>query len=216
MSNDNISDISKVLYGDLNPQLPDTHDEDYYIPELRQMPKVEPNYTPICRIDFTVPEPSTKVKYYRRRIENWMVSVINDAVTTAGDNDKQIILTIRLRLERAVESTLKDVQRIIKENNFDIHQLLADDADYSTDLQHFEGNVIFNYIKIAVIYCYLEFQAQFKDFIPENKRLGQDYFYNIVLKQPIPSTPYITENDPGQIPRTPSLPISSGYSCTST
>lgn len=37
MSHDNISDIRKVLYGDFNPQRPDTHDEDYYVPELSQL-----------------------------------------------------------------------------------------------------------------------------------------------------------------------------------
>jgi hypothetical protein len=203
MPQDNISDISKVLYGDLNPRLPDPHDEDYYIPELRQMPLSEPIYTPLCRMSFTIPTPSTKVKYYLRRIDNWIVDVLNQAVTDSGDNDKQIILYTRLRLERAAQSTLEDVQRIIKENDLDIRQLTAENADYSTNLPHFEGIVIFNYIKIAVIYCYLEFQAQFKDFIPQDKLLTQDYFYNIILKQPVPATPYISENDPGTTHGTP-------------
>lgn len=201
MSQDNISNIRKVLYGDLNPQLPDSHDEDYYIPELRQLPKPEPVYTPLCRMTFQVPAPSTKVRYYCSRIDNWVVDVINSAVNDAQCNDIQIILYTRLRLQRAVESTLRDVQRIIKENNFDIRRLLTEDADFSTDLQHYEGNVIFNYIKIAVIYCYLEFQAQFKDFIPEDKRLSLDYFYNIILKQAVPAAPYITEDEPLQPPR---------------
>lgn len=69
MSHDNISDIRKVLYGDLNPQLPDVHDEDYYVPELRQLPRTEPIYTSLCRLSFQVPAPSTKVQYYCSRID---------------------------------------------------------------------------------------------------------------------------------------------------
>lgn len=203
MSHDNISDIRKVLYGDLNPQLPDTHDEDYYVPELRQLPRTEPIYTSLCRLSFQVPAPSTKVQYYCSRIDNWVVAVINKAMIDSQSNDKQIILAVRMKLQRAVESTLRDVQRIIKENNFDIKQLFAEDADFSTDLPHFENNVIFNYIKVSVIYCYLEFQAQFKDFIPTNKLLTQAYFYNIILKQAAPSTPYITEIEPVTTQGTP-------------
>lgn len=80
---------------------------------------------------------------------NWVVAVINKAMIDSQSNDKQIILAVRMKLQRAVESTLRDVQRIIKENNFDIKQLFAEDADFSTDLPHFENNVIFNFIKFV-------------------------------------------------------------------
>lgn len=54
MSHDNISDIHKVLYGDLNPPLPDTHNEDYYVPELCQLSRTESVYTSLCRLSFQV------------------------------------------------------------------------------------------------------------------------------------------------------------------
>lgn len=80
MSHDDISDIRKVLYGDLNPPLPDTHNEDYYVPELCQLSRTEPVYTSLCRLSFQVPAPSTNVQYYCSRINNWVVTVINKAM----------------------------------------------------------------------------------------------------------------------------------------
>lgn len=182
MSHDNISDIRKVLYGDLNPPLPDTHNEDYYVPELCQLSRTEPVYTSLCRLSFQVPAPSTKVQYYCSRINNWVVTVINKAMIDSQSNE----------------------------------------------LPHFENNVIFNYIKVSVIYCYLEFQAQFKNFIPTNKLLTQAYFYNIILKQAAPASPRATVSPvrtarlapstsrPSTVLRSPATPRSSSSTSSST
>lgn len=198
-----MKNIDSILHSELRPFVADNKGEYYYSPLFRSLKPIKENFTPYYSINFTAPELSPKVKYYKRLIDNSITVELNELFDKLqnNNNDTTLILYHRKKLFEKIESFLKETKKYIDRNHYDLSVILSPHADFSIDLQHKECTYIFNYLQTSLIRCYMEFQSHFLDIIEENKRLCIADFYTQILQKQAPENTFIKDITPIEIPQ---------------
>ena len=109
--------INSILRFDLCPLRPTNQGNDYYEPQFRQLSVVDENFDALFRINFTAPVFSSKVKYYKRLIDNVISEELNSLFEESADN---IILFKRKKLSKCVDDYLFVIKDIIIKYNLDL------------------------------------------------------------------------------------------------
>ena len=178
--------INSILRGELRPDIEDKKDDDFYMPEFRSLDEIKENFIAHFKIKFVPPLMSGKVQYYKRIIDNVIATELNEQFDYLDDGDDAVIAFHRKKLYAIIETSLKDIFKIINRCNYDINDILSPRVNYSIDLRHKECTYIFHYFILALIRCYMEFQAHFKDFVEPDKMLSIEYFFVRILRRPMP------------------------------
>jgi|LSQX01.2.fsa_nt_gb hypothetical protein len=188
-----MEDVEKIITGELRPFIKDVKGDDFYSPLFRGLAIIAPNFQPHYTINFPAPLFSSKIKYYKRLIDNSITSELNKLFELLGSSESDLILFHRKKLFEKIKSYIESVQRYIEINQFDLSEITSKYADFSINVQHNESTYIFNYVLSALFRCYLEFQAHYIQFIEEDKRQTISDFYTLILKKQVPENPYIEE-----------------------
>jgi hypothetical protein len=178
--------INSIIRGDLRPDIEDKKDDDFYMPEFRLLDEIKENFIAHFKIKFVQPLMSGKVQYYKRMIDNIIAAELNNQFYELYGGDDAVIAFRRKKMLSIIETFLKDIFKTINRYNYDINVILSPRVNYSVDLRHKECTYIFHYLILALIRCYMEFQAHFKDFIETDKQLSIEYFFVRILRRPMP------------------------------
>lgn len=209
-----MEDVEKIITGELRPFIKDVKGDDFYSPLFRGLAIIAPNFQPHYTINFPAPLFSSKIKYYKRLIDNSITDELNKLFELLGSSESDLILFHRKKLFENIKSYIESVQRYIEINQFDLSEITSKYADFSVNFQHNECTYIFNYILTALIRCYLEFQAHYIQYIDEDKQYSISDFYIQILKKQTPENTFITEI-PDIIPIEENLPIENVKKSTS-
>lgn len=186
-----MKEIDSILHSDLRPFIADTKGDDYYLPEFRNLNVVKENFTPHYAVEFSAPEFSAKIKYYKRLIDNSISNELNNIFDLLKNGNTDLILFRRKKLFEQIKSALDSTKRYIEQNQYDLAEIISPNADFSINPQHAECVYIFNYMLTALIRCYMEFQSHFIEHIEQDKRLEIADFYTQILKRQAPANTYI-------------------------
>lgn len=176
--------IVSIIRFELCPLQETNQGNDYYEPLFRQLGIVEENFDASYNIKFEAPEFSSKVKYYKRLIDNAITKYLNGVLS--DENNKDIVLYKRKKLRDLVNSYLTDIKDIIVKNNLDLN-IIFTVRDYSEALHLNECTYIFHYIILSLIRCYMEFQQHFIEIIEPDKQLSIDDFFVQTLQWKMPN-----------------------------
>lgn len=171
--------IEKIIRFDLCPLQNNNQGNDYYEPLFRQLGKIEEKFDASYRIRFEAPEFSSKVKYYKRLIDNAITKYLNGVLS--DESKKDIVLYKRKKLCDLVSSYLTDIKDIIAKNNLDLDVIFSV-RDYSQALLLNECTYIFHYLILSLIRCYMEFQQHFISMIESDKQLTVEDFFVKMLQ----------------------------------
>lgn len=171
--------IDKIIRFELCPLQANNQGKDYYEPLFRQLGKVEEKFDASYRIHFEAPEFSSKVKYYKRLIDNALTKYLNGVFS--DESKKDIVLYKRKKLRDFVSSNLTDIKDIITKKNLDLDVIFSV-RDYSQALLQNECTYIFHYLILSLIRCYMEFQQHFISMIESDKQLTVDDFFVKMLQ----------------------------------
>lgn len=194
-----MKEIDSILYSELRPFIADTKGEDYYAPLFRGLKVVQEKFSPHYAIAFPAPLLSTKVKYYKRLIDNNVSSELNNLFDILQDGSTDLILFRRKKLFEHIKSALDEIKRYIEHNQYDLAAILSPHADFSINPQHSECIYIFNYMIVALIRCYMEFQSRFIEHIEPDKQYSVADFYTQILKRQVPTNTFIQNIEPIEI-----------------
>lgn len=171
--------IEKIIRFELCPLQENNQGNDYYDPLFRQLGIIEENFVAAYNIKFEAPEFSSKVKYYKRLIDNTITKCLNDNLS--DENSKDLVLFRRKKLHDKVKSYLTDIKDIIVNNNLDLN-IIFTVRDYSEALHLNECTYIFHYLILSLIRCYMEFQQHFIELIESDKQSTVDDFFVQILQ----------------------------------
>lgn len=188
-----MKNIESIMIGDLRPFKQDIKGDDYYSPLFRSLSSVVPKFQPCYKINFPAPLLSPKTKYYKRLIDNDITIKLNELFDLLDGNGEDLILFHRKMLFAKIKSNIESIQKYIDFNQHDLSEITSRHANFSTNPQHNECTYIFNYMLTALIRCYIEFQAHYKQFIDEDKQFSISDFYTQILKKQMPENIFIEE-----------------------
>ena len=141
--------INSILRGELRPDIEDKKDDDFYMPEFRSLDEIKENFIAHFKIKFVPPLMSGKVQYYKRMIDNMIAAELNNQFNYLDDGDDAVIAFHRKKLYAIIETSLKDIFKIINCCNYDINVILSPHVNYSVDLRHKNAH-IFSIFHISV------------------------------------------------------------------
>ena len=198
-----------ILKGTQKSLLTQQLSEDAYRNLLHDTPKASISFDPYYKVIFNYPQPSAKVKYAQSLIGYSLTTELDSLISETRDPKPTIerVLYKLMKIDRAIKPLLTSIQAVIDENQYDL-SLLSNPNTRFSDIQYFSNVYICYYLRACIIHFVIEFQAQFADYIPEQKRLSIEKIYNEYLLMQVPQerfieevrkiviTPEVTENIP--------------------
>lgn len=175
--------IKKIIHLNLCPLKGGNQGNDYYESKFRQLGIVEEKFAASYSVNFKAPLFSSKVKYYKRLIDNDIATCLNDKLFV--EPKENLILYYRKNLQDKVTAHLSDIKNVIEKEQLDLDIVLSI-HDYAKDLLHNECTYIYHYMILALIRCYLEFQHHFIESIESDKQLSIDDFFVQMLQWKAP------------------------------
>lgn len=177
--------IDSIIRFENNPIKNDNKGEDYYAPMFRGLGVVKETFNASYTINFDVPLFSSKVKYYKRLIDNTIAQKLNKEFSTEDFSISSIVAYHRKTLYQTVHNDLLEIKNIILKNDLDLDAVLTM-KDYSkTPLQN-ECTYIFHYLILSLIRAYMEFQQHYIEQIDANKIVNIEDFFVQVLQWKTP------------------------------
>ena len=172
--------IDSIIRFENNPIKNDNKGEDYYAPMFRGLGVVKETFNASYTINFDVPLFSSKVKYYKRLIDNTIAQKLNKEFSTEDFSISSIVAYHRKTLYQTIHNDLLEIKNIILKNDLDLDAVLTM-KDYSkTPLQN-ECTYIFHYLILSLIRAYMEFQQHYIEQIDANKIVNiEDFFVQIL------------------------------------
>ena len=189
----------QIISGSLRPNINTNLGDDYYAPEYRQLQDAVEVYVPHYKMDFPAYEFNYKVKYYRKLIDNNVIETLNAAIHECFNASKPRIAFKLMQMRRTIRGNVEGLDKTIRQNGYELKQLLADNVNFKDEVNRKECAFIFNYLLVSLIRLFLEFQFHFSDQIDDNKKMTCEDFYLQVLGVRPPTPPIIAEI----IPETP-------------
>lgn len=193
-----MEEIQAILYGEKRPYIPDSRGDDYYLPLFRGLVLVQAEFIPHYAVSFPVPVFSGRVRYYKRLIDNAIVADLNDLFAHLQNGGTDLILFYRKKLYEEIASYLCQIDKYIRQYDYDLKALTLPTADFSKNVQHAECTYIFYYMAVALICMYMEFQGRFIECIEPDKQCEIADFYMQVLKRHVPENIYIQKIAPAE------------------
>ena len=183
-----------ILKGSQNSLLTQQLSEDTYRSLLYETPKASMSYDPYYKVVFNYPQPSTKVKYAQSLINHGFTAELDTLIAETRDPKPttERVLYKLMKIDRAIKPLLTSIQAVIDENQYDL-SLLSNPNTRFSDIQYFSNVYICYYLRACIIHFVIEFQAQFADYIPEQKRLSIEKIYNEYLLMQVPQEKFIDE-----------------------
>ncbi len=166
--------INSIIRFDLCPLIANNKNNDYYEPSYRQLGTITENFDANFKIEFNAPIFSSKVKYYKRLIDNTITRELNKILSTNYDDTH--IAYLRKKKADIVNAFLIDIKDIIIKNNLDLYTIFTI-HDYSQANNLNEHTYIFHYLILSLIRFYMEFQQHFiNQIIPDKQLTINDFF----------------------------------------
>ena len=178
-------DIASLIIHDRNKLL--SGSEDSFKNLLFDTKPVMPTFDERTKLDFSYPQVSAKVKYFKRQIDNALTANLNNAIESQSvDTTKPRILNHLMKMKRETKSAIENSQTLIDAQGYDLERLGAKGARFSEDIEYYELTYIFHYLQQSYIRWILEFQEHFLEFIPGDKRITPELIYNEYLQMAVP------------------------------
>lgn len=167
--------------------------EDYYLVQLRALNKVGLTFEPAYRFTHPLPDFSSKIRIHERLFINAVNEYLNQFNNILADQDECYIayqlkkhrerIQFALKTNFAYLSTKQDLLRALSENA----------CNFTDERETKESVIIVSYMFWALIWCNMEIQHIFANYIhPDNLLTINDHFYRI-LSVPSPKECYIQE-----------------------
>lgn len=167
--------------------------EDYYLVQLRALNKVGLTFEPAYRFTHPLPDFSSKIRIHERLFINAVNEYLNQFNNILADQDECYIayqlkkhrerIQFALKTNFAYLSTKQDLLRALSENA----------CNFTDERETKESVIIVSYMFWALIWCNMEIQHIYANYIhPDNLLTINDHFYRI-LSVPSPKECYIQE-----------------------
>ena len=167
--------------------------EDYYLVQLRALNKVGLTFEPAYRFTHPLPDFSSKIRVHERLFINAINEYLNQFNNILADQDECYIafqlkkhrerIQFALKTNFAYLSTKQDLLKALSENA----------CNFTDERETKESVIIVSYMFWALIWCNMEIQHIFANYIhPDNLLTVNDHFYRI-LSVPSPKECYIQE-----------------------
>ena len=167
--------------------------EDYYLVQLRALNKVGLTFEPAYRFTHPLPDFSSKIRIHERLFINAVNEYLNQFNNILADQDECYIayqlkkhrerIQFALKTNFAYLSTKQDLLRALSENA----------CNFTDERETKESVIIVSYMFWALIWCNMEIQHIFANYIhPDNLLTINDHFYRI-LSVPSPKECYIQD-----------------------
>ena len=167
--------------------------EDYYLVQLRALNKVGLTFEPAYRFTHPLPDFSSKIRIHERLFINAVNEYLNQFNNILADQDECYIayqlkkhrerIQFALKTNFAYLSTKQDLLRALSENA----------CNFTDERETKESVIIVSYMFWALIWCNMEIQHIFANYIhPDNLLTVNDHFYRI-LSVPSPKECYIQD-----------------------
>ena len=167
--------------------------EDYYLVQLRALNKVGLTFEPAYRFTHPLPDFSSKIRIHERVFINAVNEYLNQFNNILADQDECYIafqlkkhrerIQFALKTNFAYLSTKQDLLKALSENA----------CNFTDERETKESVIIVSYMFWALIWCNMEIQHIFANYIhPDNLLTINDHFYRI-LSVPSPKECYIQE-----------------------
>ena len=185
---------TEILKGSQHSLLTQQQGEDMYRNLIYDSAVVTQSFNPYLRIDFNYPQPSLKVRYAQDIINAGIISELNKIIYETCDPmpTRERVAYKLMKIDRAIKPLLATLQSVIDENQYDLSLLSRPDTRF-TDRLYYSNIYICHYLQVAIIYFVMEFQAQFADYIPENKYISISKIYNEYLLMQVPQDTHLKE-----------------------
>lgn len=134
---------------------------------------------------------NAKTKYYNHLFYNYACATIEEWRVLINEDNLTQEYWINKLLFRKLKTALKDIGKILKNDNYDLSLINPKSKGSFIDSEHRTDTYIIQNLKYTLIWVYLEVQKSCIDKI-EDPLLKEDFFTQL-LNEPIPSTFYISE-----------------------
>jgi hypothetical protein len=172
---------NKILFLELRPWTNKDVAETKY-KELNQKASVQAySFQPCFQLDFIKPL-SNKRKYYYSLISNEAVRFLNvfNSNILGSLNDDERKYWAHTTLTKTLSQKLKEIEKIISDNNYEYDLILPGTKSKSTDAKLIDEAYIIQLLKYQLICIYLEIQETYKAYLKEDAiseaELHQLYF----------------------------------------
>jgi hypothetical protein len=182
--------LDKIIYKGMRPWLPANNPDEKFASLISGIRQIEPTYSPSFEIQFERPF-NNKTKYYAKFIQNETIKTINSLIYSLQEDSTSQLVKYRLNdtLNKRLKTKLKDIGNIIKEQQFELSYINPRKTTFNIDQEHKTNAFVFQLLKTALIYIYLEIQNEFKEWVQDELILED--FYSQLLFEPIPDETYI-------------------------
>ena len=191
ITNNEFKNLDKVLYGNLIPWSDNNKPDEKFTSMISEISKVEPEF-PVCfEIEFQRTF-NQKTKYYQKLIRNQSIAYCNriHQIINENDNIKAHKYWRNDTLNKKIPSRLKDIGKIIKDWQYLLEYINPRKTSLNIDSDHKTETYIVHFLKLSLMYIYLEVQEMYK-FIQDDDLLIEDDFYTQFLYEPVPDSRFI-------------------------
>ncbi|MBN1185683.1 MAG: hypothetical protein JXB49_25605 [Bacteroidales bacterium] len=185
--------FDKILYDKLRPWLKTNNPDEKFTSKLSDIKTVVADYQSFYQMEFYRPF-NNKTKYYNKLIINEMFNYSNQIISLINE-DKNVKLRkywLNDTLTKKLATRLKDIGKLIQDKDYSLSYINPHKTSYNIDAEHKTETYIIQLLKLALIKSYLEIQQPFKNLIPDNFMIEED-FYTQFLFEPIPDVKFIKE-----------------------
>lgn len=179
--------LDMLIRAEFIPTDNDVRDNDYYKGEFNVLPKIEPEFEPVYKLDFPMPY-SPKIRYYCQMIDNEVIGYLNNIFKDDTVSDFEIAYH-RRNVERWVGNKLGEIGSNINDYGLDMSEITGK-TNYALEPQRKDCTFLLNYLAASLVRCYMEFQSKYFNRIDELERYKPEYLYTTYMKQS-PSGNYI-------------------------
>ena len=189
--NNELTLFDDILYGSLAPWLDKNKPDERFVAKLNEIKKVEPFFPYQYEIEFYRPF-NAKTQYYHKLIQNESIAYCNKIFQIVKDDDNIKLLKYWRNdtLEKKIPSKLKDLGKLIKDKQYDLHYIDPKKMSFDVDADHKTEAFVMQLLKVAFIRIFLETQ-DFFPFIPNEELFIEEDLYTRFLFEPVPKISFL-------------------------
>ncbi|MGM9811105.1 MAG: hypothetical protein ACI30J_09605 [Paludibacteraceae bacterium] len=161
--------------------------EDDYLVQLRALPIISPEFVPAYHFNHTLPAFSSKIRYHERKFHNAVTDYLNRfRFLLINPDDAYIAFQLKKHNERT-RVALNSYYAYMSKHQ-DLLNALTDGScvDYYSDRATKESITLASLMFWALIWCNMEVQHMFEEYIrPDNRLSVDDHFYRLLMIAPL-------------------------------
>lgn len=163
--------------------------EDDYLVQLRALTIISPEFVPAYSFNHALPAFSSKIRYHERKFQNAVTDYLNRFRQLLINPDESYIAFHLKKHNERIRVALNAYYTYLSQHQ-DLLIALTDGtcADYFNDRAAKESITLASYMFWALIWCNMEVQHMFSEYIrPDNILSVDDHFYRLLMIAPFKS-----------------------------